>query len=305
MELLRTPDDRFADLADFPFDPKYVEVNASSESDQKLRVHYVDEGPAEARLILLMHGEPTWSYLYRKMIPILVEGGFRVVVPDLPGFGRSDKPAERDDYSYQRLVDWMSEALLDKLDLKDITMFCQDWGGLVGLRLLAAQSDRFHRVMVANTGLPTGEGTPPQAFLDWQNFSQTVPEFPTSKIISGGCLGDLSEAEKAAYDAPYPDESYKAGARVLPALVPTSIDDPAHAAQLEAWEALKQFDRPFLTAFSDSDPITGGGQAVFQKRVRGAHGLAHVTILDAGHFLQEDQPVQICTQLMDFIALDN
>ncbi len=305
MEILRTPDERFSDLVDFPFKPNYVEVPAEADSDQKLRIHYVDEGLRTGALLLLMHGEPSWSYLYRKMIPTLVEDGFRVIVPDLPGFGRSDKPAAAGDYTYQRLVDWMEAALIHHLDLTDITMFCQDWGGLVGLRLVAAHPERFHRIMVSNTGLPTGHGEPPKAFLDWQQFSQSVAEFPTSGIINGGCVNELSAAELAAYDAPFPDESFKAGARVLPSLVPTSTHDPAHDAQMKAWEVLRNFHKPCLTAFSDSDPITRGGQAVFQKRIPGAHGLAHVTILGAGHFLQEDQPDQICTQLMDFVALDN
>ncbi len=303
MEILRTPEARFDGLADFGFEPHYVDVDVGDGSGDRLRIHYLDEGSEHGALILLMHGEPSWSYLYRKMIPILVDAGFRVVAPDLVGFGRSDKPAARTDYTYQRMVDWMEAALIDELILDDITLFCQDWGGLIGLRLVAAHPDRFHRVMAANTGLPIGNRIPPPAFLEWQRFSQTVPEFPTSRIVQRGTVTELSAAEMAAYDAPFPDESYKSAARILPTLVPTSADDPSRAAQLLAWETLSTFGKPFITAFSDRDAITRGGQAVFQKKIPGAHRMEHVTIIGAGHFLQEDQPEQICTHLMDFVSM--
>ena len=300
METLRTPDDRFVDLADYPFAPHYVDV-ADGEGGS-LRIHYLDEGPSSAAPVLLLHGEPSWSYLYRHIIPPLVAAGHRVVVPDLVGFGRSDKPTETSDYTYARHVAWMREALLGRLDLRDITLFAQDWGGLVGLRLVAAAPDRFARVAVGNTGLPTGHATPPEPFLDWQRFSRESPVFPIGNIIDGGTLTSLSDGVIAAYDAPFPDESYKAGARIFPSLVPTSPDDPASADNVAAWEVLSQFERPWLTCFSDSDPITGGGEAVFIERVPGARGQPHTTIENAHHFLQEDQGPRLAEVLIDFIG---
>jgi len=252
--------------------------------------------------VLLMHGEPSWSFLYRKMIPVLVAAGHRCVVPDLVGFGRSDKPSEQDDYTYQRHVDWMAEALFGDLDLRGITFFGQDWGGLVGLRLLAGDPDRFTRVVVANTGLPTGDRPPNEAFLQWQRFSLEAPVFPIGSIISGGCATKLSDDIVAAYDAPFPDDSYKAGARKFPSLVPTSEDDPAHAANSAAWDVLRAFDRPFLCAFSDGDPITKGGERQFIGHVPGTAGQPHTTITDAGHFLQEDKGVELARVIVDFMA---
>jgi len=298
MELLRTPDDRFEALPDWPFVPKYVTIDADGSP---LRIHYVDEGPAEGPAVLLMHGEPSWGYLYRFMIPLLVDAGCRVIVPDLPGFGRSDKPTDRSDFGYDRLVNWMDTALMSELDLADVTLFCQDWGGLIGLRLVAAHPTRFRAVMAANTGLPLGNTEPPQAFLDWQQFSQSVPEFPTAMIIQGATERELSPAELAAYDAPFPDETFKAGARILPTLVPTNVDDPARESQVTAWESLAAYSNPFVTAFSDRDPITKGGQVVFQRKVAGAQGIDHPTITGAGHFLQEDEPAQICDHLIELV----
>jgi haloalkane dehalogenase len=296
MQVLRTPDERFAALADFPYEPHYVELADG------LRVHHLDEGPRDAAPVLLLHGEPTWSYLYRKVIPVLTGAGHRVVAPDLVGFGRSDKPADPADYSYQRLVDWMAEAVFDRLDLRDITFFGQDWGGLVGLRLVAAEPDRFARVVVGNTGLPTGEGRPTDAFLAWQRFAKEATSFDVGRIVSGGCAEGLSEEAIAAYDAPFPDDTYKAAARTLPSLVPTSPDDPAHDANTKAWEVLQTFDRPFLCAFSDADPITKGGERAFLGRVPGAEGQPHTTIEGGGHFLQEDRGEELGRVIAQFIA---
>ncbi len=296
MKLLRTPDERFADLPGYPFAPHYVEITGG------IRVHYLDEGPTTAAPVLLLHGEPSWSYLYRKMIPVLVAAGHRCVVPDLVGFGRSDKPSEQDDYSYQRHVDWMSEVVFDKLDLKGITLFGQDWGGLIGLRLLAAQPGRFARVVAGNTGLPTGDRPPNEAFKAWQDFARTAEQFPVGSIIAGGCRTKLPDEVVAAYDAPFPDDGYKAGARSFPSLVPTSPDDPAHDANMQAWEALGRFDQPFLCAFSDGDPITKGGERQFIGRVPGTTGQPHTTIEGAGHFLQEDKGDQLASVIVDFIG---
>lgn len=298
MKILRTPDDRFANLPDFPFEPHYVEIPAGEGGT--LRVHYLDEGSSEADPVLLMHGEPSWSFLYRKMIPILVGAGFRALAPDLVGFGRSDKPAKRADYTYQRHVDWMSRVL-ERLDLRHITLVGQDWGGLIGLRLAAEHEARFDRLVVANSGLPTGDHQMPDAFLQWQQFSQQVPVFPVGRVVNGGCLTDLSPEVVAAYEAPFPDESYKEGARIFPALVPTTPDDPAAPANRRAWEVLGRWQKPVLTAFSDSDPITGGGDRVFHKLVPGAQGQPHTTIQGAGHFLQEDKGEDLAQVVVKFI----
>jgi haloalkane dehalogenase len=282
MKILRTPDERFEGLASlgYGFPPHYVEVDA-------LRIHYVDEGPRDAKPVLMLHGEPTWSFLYRKMIPAFVAAGHRVVAPDLVGFGRSDKPAERADYTYARHVGWMA-GVLEALSLSDVTLVGQDWGGLIGLRLVAEHADRFARVACSNTGLPTGEQKMSSAFDAWRAFSQTVPELPVGKIIETGCVKPLAPEIVRAYEAPFPDESFKAGARQFPMLVPASPDDPAAPAQRAAWDALRRFDRPFLTAFSDQDPVTRGADAPMKKEIPGAKDQPHTTIAGAGHFVQED-----------------
>ena len=294
MDVLRTPDDRFTNLPGYPFVPHYVEVDG-------LRIHYVDEGSREAAPVLLMHGEPSWSYLYRKMIPVLVAAGHRVVAPDLVGFGRSDKPASREDYSYQRHVDWMA-GLLTALDLRDATMFGQDWGGLIGLRLAAEHEDRFARIVASNTFLPTGDIPPGRFFLRWQRYSQEVPVFHAGGIVKGGCTSELADEVIAAYDAPFPDDRYLAGARQFPALVPTSTDDPASEPNRRAWEVLKRWQKPFLCAFSDGDPITRGGDRYFQAEVPGTQGQPHTTITNAGHFLQEDKGEELAQVIVDWLA---
>ncbi|MDX2302869.1 MAG: haloalkane dehalogenase [Microscillaceae bacterium] len=294
MKLLRTPDERFNNLPEYPFMPHYVEIEGA------IRIHYVDEGQNDQEIVLMMHGEPSWSYLYRKMIPIVVQAGFRVIAPDLVGFGKSDKPTAQSDYTYQKHVDWMS-AWLQALDLKNITLVCQDWGGLIGLRLAAENPERFKRISAANTFLPSGQGKPSDAFLQWQKYAQETPHFNVGKIINGGCVRTLSEAEIAAYDAPFPDDSYKAAARVFPTLVPTAAEDPAVPANLKAWEVFSQWKKPFMTAFSDSDPITRGGDAYFQKIIPGTQGQKHTTIAGGGHFLQEDKGEEWAELIVEFI----
>lgn len=296
MQVLRTPDDRFANLPDYPYAAHHREVGAAT--GQPLRLAYVDEGPRDAAPVLLLHGEPSWSYLYRRIIAGLGDR-HRVLAPDLIGFGRSDKPAATTDYTYERHVAWMSDWLTG-LDLRNITLFCQDWGGLIGLRLVAAFPDRFARVIVANTGLPVGTGWS-EGFARWLAFSQSIPELPVGGILKGGVVRDLTPAEIAAYDAPYPDESYKAGARVFPTLVPITPEHASVAENKAAWAELERFEKPFLTAFSDADPVTGGGEAVFQQRVPGAKGQPHV-ILKGGHFLQEDCPDDIAALIERFVA---
>ena len=298
MKILRTPEERFDNLPGYPFSSHDIEI-ADGEGG-KLRVHYVDEGPREAAPVLLMHGEPSWSYLYRKMIPLIADAGHRVIAPDLVGFGRSDKPADRNDYTYQRHVDWIQQVI-DKLTLNRITLVCQDWGGLIGLRLVAAAPHRFDRVVVANTGLPTGDQKITDAFLEWQRFSRETPEFAVGTIVGSGCHQALSQAIIAAYDAPFPDETYKEGARIFPSLVPTTPDDPAAPANREAWKVLQGFEKPFLTAFSDKDPITRGGDKVFQKLIPGAKNQLHATIQGGGHFLQEDCGSGFASVVIDFL----
>ncbi|MDE2361699.1 MAG: haloalkane dehalogenase [Hyphomicrobiales bacterium] len=295
MRILRTSDQRFEGLADYGFAPHYTEVR---EAGDALRIHRIDEGARDAAPVLLMHGEPSWSYLYRNIVRGLVAKGHRAIAPDLIGFGRSDKPSERTDYTYERHVKWMSDWFVAN-ELTNVTLFCQDWGGLIGLRLVAAFPERFARVVVANTGLPTGQGLTP-GFQQWLTFSQSVPVFAVGEIVSAGTARKLNAAEKAAYDAPFPDESYKAGARQFPALVPVTPEHASVAENKAAWQVLEKFDKPFLTAFSDADPVTKGGDAVFQARVPGTRGRGHVT-LKGGHFLQEDCPDTIVALVDNFV----
>lgn len=297
MKVLRTPDARFAALEGYAFAPHYTEVTDADGT--VLRIHHVDEGPRGAAPVLLMHGEPSWSYLYRQMIPGLAAAGHRVVAPDLVGFGKSDKPAEQDDYTFERHVAWMSGWLREN-DLKDITLFCQDWGGLIGLRLVAASPERFARVVVGNTGLPTGTGMT-DGFKAWLDFSQSVPVFPVGFIVNGGTTRALSAAEQAAYDAPFPDETYKAGARVFPRLVPVTPEHASVAENKAAWDVLEAFEKPFLTAFSDKDAVTAGGEKVFIARVPGARGQKHTIVKGGGHFLQEDAPEELVAIIDGFI----
>jgi haloalkane dehalogenase len=235
------------------------------------------------------------------MIPPLVAAGHRVIAPDLIGFGRSDKPTLQSDYIYARHVRWMTSLIFDHLDLTDITYFGQDWGGLIGLRLVAAEPDRYRRVAAGNTGLPTGEGKPSDAFLAWQKFSQTAEDFPIGNIVNGGCATDLAPEVIAAYDAPFPDDSYKSGARIFPTYVPTSPDDPEAPANKAAWKVLERFDKPFLCTFSDLDQVTKGGDAPFLAKIPGAQGQPHVTIEGGGHFLQEDKGPELAAVLIGFI----
>jgi haloalkane dehalogenase len=298
MQVLRTPDEAFADLADYPFAPHYHQLTDRA-SGVPLRLHYVDEGPRAAAPVLLMHGEPSWSYLYRKFVGPLTAAGHRVVAPDLIGFGKSDKPAAREDYTFERHVEWMSDWLT-ALDLKGITLFCQDWGGLIGLRLVAAFPDRFARLVIANTGLPVGTGWSP-GFKAWLDFSQSVPQFPVGFIVNGGTTRELTPAEVAAYDAPFPNEGFKAGARQFPALVPVTPEHASVAENKAAWEVLSRFDKPVVTCFSDKDAVTAGGEKVFIERVPGAHGQPHTIVAGGGHFLQEDAPEELVRIILDHI----
>lgn len=296
MEILRTPDERFVNLPAYPFAPHYVEVDG-------LRIHYVDEGPRVADPVLMLHGEPSWSYLYRKIIPIVAAAGYRVIAPDLVGFGRSDKPTRREDYTYQRHVEWMRGLLLT-LDLKHITLVGQDWGGFIGLRLAAEHEERFARIVAANTFLPTGDKPPEEGVLAWQRFSQEMPVFLASEIIQMHALSALPPEVKAAYEAPFPDARYQAGARQFPLLIPISPDDPATHPNRAAWNGLRRWHKPFLTAFSDSDRAfkAAGADKIFQEVVPGAKDQPHTTIAGAGHFLQEEKGPELAQVIVDFLA---
>lgn len=297
MQVLRTPDERFEGLDGWPYAPRYATlIDADGTA---LRLHYVDEGPPDGAVVLLMHGEPSWAYLYRRVIAGLAARGRRVIAPDLIGFGRSDKPAARDDYTYERHVAWMDQWFV-LLELTDVTLFCQDWGGLIGLRLVAARPDCFAGVVAGNTGLPTGGGMT-DGFKAWRDFSQSVPQFPVGFIVNGGTGRDLSPAEVAAYDAPFPDEHYKEGARQFPVLVPVAPEQASVTENKAAWKVLEGFCKPFLTVFSDGDAVTRGGEKVFQDRVPGAKGQPHAT-LPGGHFLQEDSPDQIVAAIDGMIG---
>ncbi len=285
MQVLRTPDSAFDGIADFPFAPRYAEIT-DAQDGTALRVHYLDEGPRDAPIVLMLHGEPTWCYLYRKMIGPVAEAGLRVLVPDLIGFGRSDKPAARSDYSYARQVSWM-RSWIEALGLTNMTLACQDWGSLIGLRLAAEMPERFAGIVLSNGGLPAGQPAP-RAFRLWRAFSQWSPLFPIGGIVKSGAKRPLSAAEIAAYDAPFPSRKYKVAARVFPSFVPFAGND-AVPDQLKAWEAFDRWDKPFLCCFSDGDPITRGGDALFTGRVPGTKGKPHTT-LKGGHFIQEDDP---------------
>lgn len=296
MTILRTPDERFENLPDFPFSPRYVEIEDPDFG--ALRIHYLDEGPGDGPVVLCLHGEPTWSFLYRKMIPVFADAGFRVVAPDLVGFGRSDKLSDREDYTYARHVDWMSR-FVEALNLREITLLGQDWGGLIGLRLATAHEDRFAAISLSNTGLPTGDQNMSEAFLRWQKFSQEDPEFDIGFIVNLFGHGDLDEDEIEAYRAPFPSDEYKAGARQFPKLVPTRPDDPASEANRKAWLALTQWDKPVLMCFSDADPVTGGADAPFLKLVPGTRGQPHIT-LSGRHFIQEEDGERWARAVVDW-----
>lgn len=295
MEFVRTPESRFERLADYPFEPHYFEVCPDG-----MRMHYLDEGPGEADPVLMLHGEPSWSYLYRHMIPVVAAAGHRVIAPDLIGFGKSDKPTRLEDYSYQRHMDWMLE-FVEGLDLNNITLVCQDWGSLIGLRLAAEQQQRFKAIVVGNGMLPTGEQKVPAAFQLWKNFALYSPWFPIARIINSGSFKTLGPEERKAYDAPFPSSKYKAGARAFPRLVPVSTDNPATPANLAAWKVLEQWQKPFLTTFSNGDPITRGGDKFMQARIPGAKDQPHQTLV-GGHFLQEDSPVPFARAINGLLA---
>ena len=328
MDFIRTPDDRFTNLEGYPFQPHYLDVNDGEGGS--LRMHYLDEGPATGELILCLHGQPTWSYLYRKMIPILTSTGYRVIAPDLIGFGKSDKPTQRSDYTYASHVAWLAQ-FVNTLNLQKITLMCQDWGGLIGLRVLTQNTDRFARLVVANTGLPDAKGIPDEmaapmralfdtipalapaemsaklrenehgaGFMYWIKYCDSYPDLVISDVVSLSASGTMTVAEKNAYDAPFPAEDYKQGARQFPSLVPIFPDDVAIDDNRAAWKILEAFEKPVITAFSDKDPVTAGGYKRFQESIPGAQGQKHTTIKGAGHFLQDDAPETLSNTIIQF-----
>jgi haloalkane dehalogenase len=292
MRALRTPEDRFTGVPDFPYPPRYTTVDG-------LRMAWVEAGPPDGAPVLLLHGEPTWSYLWRSIIPALAGAGLRVIAPDLIGFGRSDKPAETSDHSYARHVEWVRGFAFDALGLSGVSIVGHDWGGLIGLRLAAEHRERVARVVATNTGLPTGDQPMPEVWVRFRDAMRSAPALDVARVISTGCRTPLPEEVRAAYDAPFPDEAYKAGPRAMPNLVPTTPDDPASPANRAAWRALSTWDRPFLVAFSDGDPITSAMGPVLARVVPGAES---VTIPGAAHFLQEDAPQPLAAALLGFLG---
>lgn len=294
MKVLRTAAERFAGLPDFGYEPRYADVGG-------LRLAYIEAGPPSGAPVLLLHGEPSWSFLYRKVIPVLAGAGLRAIAPDLIGFGRSDKPAEIADHSYARHVEWVRAFAFDALGLAGVTLVGQDWGGLIGLRLVAEHPDRFARVVAANTGLPTGDQAMPEVWLRFREVVRTAPALSVSRLVKSGCQTTLPADVLAAYDAPFPDPSYAAAVRAMPDLVPAAPDNPASAANRAAWRQLGAWDKPFLVAFSDRDPITGPMAPVFKRDIPGAAGRQHPVLRGAGHFLQEDAGEELGAIIAAFI----
>ena len=300
MDLLRTPDARFADLPGFAPAPRHVDVD-DPDGGEPLRVATYAAGPEDAPAVLLLHGEPSWSFLYRHVIDTLVAAGLRAVAIDMVGFGRSDKPARIADHSYARHVAWIAGAV-DALGLRDAVLVGQDWGGLIGLRLVAAEPDRWAGVVAANTGLPTGDVDMPAVWWQFRRAVEKAETLDVGRLVASGCARGLGTVERAAYDAPFPDETFKAGPRAMPLLVPTRPDDPENGPNRTAWDALGRYERPFLTAFGDSDPITGAMAPVLREHVPGAAGLDHPVIAEAGHFLQEDAGGELGRVIAGFVA---
>jgi haloalkane dehalogenase len=300
MEILRTPDECFRDLEGFAFEPHYVEVEATRPGGPGLRIHYLDEGPRDAAPVLLIHGNPTWSYLHRKFVRPLAEAGQRVIAVDLVGCGRSDKPAQRSDYTQARHVDWLSQWL-EALDLREITLYCQDWGGSLGLALVAEYPERFARVVASNTGVPLGEGE--RGFMKtWVAMMRDAKEFPFDQMIPGGMTHEITPGELAAYKAPFPDSSYQAGICEFPMLIAVQPDNPGVPMNRQVWEALGRFEKPFLTLWGELDPVTPGGDRRLQDHVPGAAGQPHQSFSNASHFIQEDVPEFLVEHLLRFIG---
>jgi haloalkane dehalogenase len=299
VRLLRTPEDRVAHLPDFDFPAFYADID--DVRGGIVRIAYVEAGPPDGPPVILLHGEPSWSFLYRKVLPVLADAGLRAIAPDLVGFGRSDKPVDVADHTYARHVEWMRALAFDALDLRGVTLVGQDWGGLIGLRLVAENPDRFARVVAANTGLPTGDRDMPKVWWSFRDAVEKAPVLDIGRFVQSGCQTELADEVRTAYDAPFPNEMYKAGPRAMPGLVPTRPDDPAAEANRHAWTVLSTLDLPFLCAFSDGDPITGGMAPVLRRAMPGAAGRDHPTVRGAGHFLQEDAGQRLGEIIAEFV----
>ena len=295
MQILKTDLTRFEAIPDFPFEENWVEIDLGDGFSG--RMHYVDEGPKDAPPVLLFHGEPSWSFLYRKMIPVLVEAGFRCLAPDLIGFGKSDKPDEIGFYTYDRHMSWLGQWR-DAVVPEPAALFCQDWGGLLGLRMVGEAPDRFTCVVASNTFLPTG-GTPSPAFLAWREFAKTSPDFKIGELLQRATATERTPEEVAAYDAPFPDEPSKAGARAFPTLVPVEDGMDGISQNKAAWKGLAAFDKPFLTLFGEDDPVAGQGGPILAARIAGAEGMPHAMLSTCGHFCQEDRPVELAQGVIE------
>lgn len=296
MEFLRTPADRFLDLPDFDYEPQYADLGDG------LRMAWVQAGPAGGEPVLCLHGEPSWSFLYRTMMPVLAAAGLRVICPDLIGFGRSDKPVSRAAHSYAGQVEWVRQFAFDHLDLVGVTVVGQDWGGLIGLRLVAENPERFSRIVVGNSGLPTGDHDMPAVWHQFRAAIENAAALDVGRFVQSGCRTTLTDQVKRGYDAPFPDDRYCAGPRAMPGLVPIRPDDPASAANRSAWQVLAELELPALIAFSDSDPITAAMRPILIDALPGARGRSHPIIADAGHFLQEDAGPELAGQIATFVA---
>jgi haloalkane dehalogenase len=296
MQIIAHDPSRFADLPGYPFTENWLTIDLCE--GLMGRMHYLDEGPKDAPPLLLFHGEPSWSYLYRKMIPLLVAAGFRCLAPDLIGFGKSDKPDDQGFYTYARHTDWLKQwrnAVVPEV----AGLFCQDWGGLLGLRIVGQEPERFAFVVASNTFLPTGGGKASPGFIAWREFARTSPEFKIGGIMDRGCQSELSPGEVAAYDAPFPDEPSKAGARAFPQLVSVEDDMPGVADNIAAWKGLESFEKPFLTLFGEDDPVLGRAGPLLANRIKGAAGQPHAMLSKCGHFSQEDHPQALSQGVID------
>jgi haloalkane dehalogenase len=297
MTVIRTPDERFANLPDYPFEPNYLDI--PDEKFGKLRMHYLDEGPADGRIILLAHGQGCWSYIFRHMIPMLVRGGHRVIAPDYIGFGRSDKLPDTEDYTFQKHIDWLV-AFFREMNLADATAYLFDWGGFFGLRIAAEHPEFFARIALSNTQLPTGDSPGREWFINWRTEQFALPEFPQGEMINSGVKHPLSPETIAAFDAPYVDESYKTGPRRFPMILPISPDDPAAPANRAAWAKLADWSKPVLTLYSAEFSGSSMGPDKILNHIPGTRGQAHALLDDAGFYIVEDQPHELARRLLEF-----
>lgn len=293
--VLRTPEDRFANLADYNFAPHYLDVPGDTGP---LRMHYIDEGNRQADVILLLHGQGAWAYSYRTMIPLFTAAGYRVIAPDYIGFGRSDKLKREEDYSFQSHVDWL-RSFLQSMSLKNVTAFMYDWGGYFGLRVAAETPELFDRLVLSNTQLPMADQDGMEWFLKFRERVLSAPEFPMGQMVNRGTLNKLTPEVIAAYDAPYPDESYKTGPRRFPMILPTTPEDPPVAANRAAWEKLKTWDKPVLTLFSEMTAKTAMGPEPFFEQIPGTQSQPHA-LLKAGFSIIEDQPAELASHILAF-----